>query len=66
MTMSVTDEPRMPPMRSGWRSEPFVFFAGYDDLTWAQPGDHLIPTTDGPTLVRTERGDWKPLGDNDV
>jgi hypothetical protein len=56
----------MPPMRSGWRSEPFVFFAGYDDLTWAQPGDHLIPTTDGPTLVRTERGDWKPLGDNDV
>lgn len=56
MPPSVTDEPS----RSGTRSKPFVFFEGWDDLDWAQPGDHLIPADDGPVQVLTEQG-WEEL-----
>lgn len=44
---------------TGTRATPFVFYEGYDDLSWAMPGDHLVPQ-EGPVLVLTENG-WEPL-----
>lgn len=58
--MSVTDEDPLP-RRSGVRLHPFVFYAGYDSLDWAQPGDHLVELPDGPVQVMGEDGTWRPL-----
>lgn len=37
----------------------FTFFEGWDDLTWAQPGDELIPADPHePVKVMDENGRW--------
>ena len=36
-----------------------LFFEGWDDLSWAQPGDELITVKEGPLLVLGEDGRWE-------